>query len=106
MVGWSVVGGFNKTFKFEGRNLDWLRFWSQFETKIYRTDETTLSKLSYLRKLVIPKVRALVDGLPFHTEVCERRETTLKAIFRKPSEETNVHIQCIISLQTITEFSV
>ena len=41
--------------RFESTCFDWLRFWSQFETKIDRADITTASKFSYLKELVIPK---------------------------------------------------
>ena len=63
---------------------------------IGRVDITTVSKFSYLKELVIPKVRALVDGLPFNTEGCERAKAILKAKFAKPSQVTKGHIQCII----------
>ena len=36
--------------KFEGTNLDWLRFWSQFEMEIDRADITTVSKFLYLKE--------------------------------------------------------
>ena len=49
---------------YEGTNLHWLRFWSQFETEIDLADTTIISKFSYLNKLVMPKVRALIDSLP------------------------------------------
>ena len=41
--------------RFESTCFDWLKFWSQFETKIDRADITTASKFSYLKELVIPK---------------------------------------------------
>ena len=91
--------------KFEGTNLDWYKFWSQFETDIDHTDVTTVSKFSYLKELVVPKVRALTDGLPFNTEGYERARTILKARFGKPSEVANVRIQCITSLPAITQTS-
>ena len=89
--------------KFEGTNLDWLRFWSQFETEIDCTDIITVTKFSYLKELVIAKRRVLIDGLPFNTERYERAKTTLKAKFGKHSEVNNAHIQYIMSLPTITQ---
>ena len=41
--------------RFESTCFDWLKFWSQFETKIDRADIITASKFSYLKELVIPK---------------------------------------------------
>ena len=45
---------------------------------------------------MIPKVRALADGLPCNTEGYERAKAILKAKFGKPSQVTKGHIQCII----------
>ena len=90
----------------EGTNLDWLRFWSQFEAEIDHPDITTVSKFSYLQELLIPKVRSLIDGLPVNTEEYERTKAILKAKLGKPSEVTNARIQCFVSLPTITQTSV
>ena len=76
------------------------------ETEIDRADITTVSKFSYLKELVILKVRVIIDGLPFKTEGYERAKTILKAKFGKPSEVTNAHIQCIMSLPIITQTSI
>lgn len=53
-----------------------------------------------------PEVRALIHGLQFNTEGYEREKTILKTKFGKHSEETNAHIECIMSLSTITLSSV
>ena len=74
--------------------------------EIDQADITTVNKFSYLKELVIPKVRALVDGLPFNTEGYERAKAILKTKFGKPSEVTNSHIQCIMSLPIITQNNV
>ena len=54
--------------KLKGTNLDWLIFGSQFKTEKDHADITTVNKFSYLKKLIIPKVRPLIDGLPFNIE--------------------------------------
>lgn len=54
--------------KFECTNLDWLRFGSQFETEKDLADIAIVNKFSYLKELLIPKVRPLIDGLPFNIE--------------------------------------
>ena len=64
--------------------------------EIDQVDITTVSKFSYLKELVISKVRALVDGLSFNTEGYERAKAIFKAKFGKPSQVTKGHIQCII----------
>ena len=68
-----------------------------------RADITTVSKFSYLKELVIPKVRAPTDGLPFNTEGYEEAKAILKAKFGKSREVTNAYIQCIMSLPVIKQ---
>ena len=87
--------------KFQGTHLDWQRFWGQFETEIDKADISPITKLSYLKELLLPKVRAFVDGLPFSTEGYERAKTILKTRYGKESEVANAHIQSIISLPTV-----
>ena len=65
--------------KLVGRNFNWLRFWSQFETEIDWTDIKTVRKFSYLKKSIIPKVRALINGRLFNTEGYEKPNTILEA---------------------------
>ena len=45
-----------------------------------------------------PKVRVLVDGLPFTTEGYDRAKNILKSKYGKDSEVANGHIQILISL--------
>lgn len=73
---------------------------SQYETEIDRANITTISKFSYL-KLLISKVRALIDGFSFNTEEYERAKTILQAKCAKPSELANALIECILQLPTI-----
>ena len=65
-----------------------------------------MSNFSYLKELVIPKIRALIDGLPFNTEGYGMSQTILRAKFGKHSEVANTNIHCIRSLQAITQTSV
>ena len=55
--------------------------------------------LSYLKKMIIPKVRLLIDGLPRNTEVHEQAKIILSSKFGKPSELTNAHVQNIYHYQ-------
>ena len=48
---------------FDGTHFNWFRFWNQFERQIDRCNLPQVSKFSYLKKLVIPKVRLLSDSL-------------------------------------------
>ena len=87
--------------KFQGTPLDWQRFWSQFETEIDKAEITQVAKFSYLKELLVSKVRMSIDGLPFTSEGYERAKNILKTKYGKPSEVSNAHVQQIISLQTV-----
>ena len=65
--------------KFQGTFLDWIRFWNQFETEIDKAKKLNqVAKFSYLKQLVVPSVRASIDGLLFTTEGYERAKYILK----------------------------
>ena len=81
--------------------MDWLRVWKQFETEIDKAAITQVAKFSYLKELLIPRIRSVVDGLPYNTEGHERAKAILKAKYGRPSEVANAHMQCIIALPTI-----
>ena len=49
--------------KFDGTSLDWFRFWNQFESEIYKVEIGPVSKFFYLKELLIPRARLLIDGL-------------------------------------------
>ena len=90
--------------KFEGTHLDWLRFWSQFETEIDKSNISSVGKFSYLKELLNPKIRTLIDGLPFTTEGYERAKNILTTKFGKQSEVANAHIQSIMNLPSIHHY--
>ena len=54
--------------KFNGTHLDWFCFWNQFESNIEKSELSPVSKFSYLKELVSPKIRSLLDWLSFTTE--------------------------------------
>ena len=82
--------------------MDWQRFWGQSITEIDKSDISLITKLSYLKELLIPKVCAFIDGLPFSTEGYEQAKTILKTRYGKESEVANAYIQSIISLVTVS----
>ena len=88
--------------KFNGTHVDWLRFYSQFEIEIDRSRLASVSKFSYLKELVVPQVRSLIDGLPFTTEGYERAKRILKTKYGKDSEIINAHVKGIMDLPTLT----
>ena len=54
--------------RFNGTQIDWFRFWNQFEIEINRSELPAISKFPYLKELISPMVRVVIDGLPFTNE--------------------------------------
>ena len=75
--------------RFQGTHLDWQRFWGQFEVEIDKPDIGQVAKFSYLKELLVPRVRATIDGLPFTTEGYARAKNILKTKYGSTSEVTN-----------------
>lgn len=69
--------------QFNGTHTDHFRFWNQFETKI---DKSKVTKLSYLKEMIIPKVRLLMNVLPWDTEGYEQAKNIFSAKAGKPIE--------------------
>ena len=88
--------------RFQGTHLDWQRFWGQFEAEIDKSDIGPVAKFSYLKELLVPRVRATIDGLPFTSEGYARAKNILKTKHGRPSEVANAHIQSIMGLPVIT----
>ena len=88
--------------KFDGTHFDWFRFWNQFESQIDKCDLPQVSKFSYLKELVIPKVLLPIDSLPFTSEDYTRAKNILFTEYGKPSEVANAHVQNIMSLPQIS----
>ena len=87
--------------KFDGDILDFLRFWSTFMTDIDASSLPETSKFSYLKELLSPKVRYLVDGLPFSADGYNRAKTILKQKFGQESEIISAHVSKIMSLKEV-----
>ena len=48
--------------------MDWPRFWGQFDEAIGKSSIAPISKFTYLRELLGPKVKRCVEALPFTPE--------------------------------------
>ena len=79
--------------KFDGTHFDWFRFWNQFESQIDKCDLPEVSKFSYLKEFVIPKVCLLIDSLPFTSEGYTRAKNILLTKYGEPNEVANAHVQ-------------
>ena len=88
--------------KFSGELTDWPRFWNQFEAEIDLSEVAAVTKLSYLKELVNPKVKTAIDGLPFTTQGYQRAKNILKSKYGQMSEIVNVYVQNIMALPIIT----
>ena len=88
--------------KLEDTHLDWFRFWNEFETEINKVEISAISNFSYLKEFLVPRVRALIDGLFFTPEGYARAKSILLAKFEKPGEVTAAHIQFITSLPVVS----
>ena len=60
-----------------------------------------MTKYSYLKELVDPKIRKEIDGLLFSSEGYERAKNILKRKNGKPSEVVNAYVENIMSVPTI-----
>ena len=87
--------------KFQGTHLDWYRFWNQFQAEIDNASIDSVTKFSYLKELLLPKVRLSIDGLLLTTEGYERAKKILNSTYGKSSEIINAYVQNITSLPLI-----
>ena len=87
--------------KLDGTHFDWLRFWNQSQSQIDKCDLPQVSKFSYVKELVIPKVRLLIDSLAFTSEGYTKAKNNVLTKYGKPSEVANAHVQNIMSLPQI-----
>ena len=75
----------------------------EFNTKI---SSTKVPKFSYLKELLAPKAKVLINGLPFNAEGYKREKVILKSAYRKPTEVAKTHVQQIVGLPSITYYDV
>ena len=73
----------------------------QGRNRLGRCTCSPIIKLSYLKELLEPKVRATVESLPFTTEGYKRAKNILKTKYGKESEIVNAHVTNIMSLPVI-----
>ena len=75
--------------KFDGTYEAWLPFLNKFQSEIDKANLASMTKFAYLKKLVDPKVRTEIDGLPFTTERHEGAKNILFGEHEKTSEIVN-----------------
>ena len=72
-----IVKSYEKVKTFERTALDWFWFWNRFETEIDQFQISLISKFSFLKERLVPKVRKMIDGLPFTSEGCVKAKSIL-----------------------------
>ena len=87
--------------KFRGDLTDWPRFWSQFETEINKAEIAGVTRYSYSKELLHPKIQMEIDGLPFSLEGYECAKNILTRTYGQTSEVVNPYVENIMSLPTI-----
>ena len=68
--------------KFQGTHLAWQRSWGLFEAEIDRSDIGQVAKFSYLNELLVPRVRAVIDGMPLTVKDTQELRTFLLPIWK------------------------
>ena len=89
--------------KFQETHLDWQRLKGQFKAERDKSNIGQVAKFSHLKELLLPRVRADIDGLRFNSEEYTPAKNILMNKYAKPREVANAHIQCIMGLSVITE---
>ena len=79
--------------KLNGTYLDWRRFWSQFMEEIDKSGMAPITKFSYLKEFVEPKVRKIIDVLPFTPEGYNRAKSILQDCYGKESEIVKAYVK-------------
>ena len=67
---------------FNGSYHDWLRFWGQFSANIDSTEISEVTKFSYLKELVEPKIRTCIDRLPFTKEGYQEAKNSANQVWK------------------------
>ena len=66
--------------KFDSTSLNWFCFWNQFDSEIDKAEIDPVSKFSYLKELLIPRVRSLIDVFPLTSEGYSRLKFLLSML--------------------------
>ena len=89
--------------KFDGTPQDCMRFGGQFETQIDKSSAPEVTKFSYLKELLVLKVRNLIDGLPFTAEGYHKAKDLLARRYGKTGEVVGTYVRSMLELPTIKE---
>jgi hypothetical protein len=82
--------------------MDWPRFWRQFNEAIDKSSIAPITKFTYLRELLSPKVKRCVETVPFTSKGYNRAKSILLDKFGKESEIVNSYGREILELPYTT----
>ena len=78
-----------------------MRFWGQFIEGVDKSDMAAITKFSYLKEFVEPKVRESIDSLPFTSEGYERAKVILTEHYGNSSEVEKAYVKDILNIPKI-----
>ena len=87
--------------RFDGSPLDWPRFWGQFIETVYKRSIAPVNKFAYLCVFLSPKVKTVIEGLPFTPEGYNRAKSILEERYGKNSEIIKAYVKLIMELPVI-----
>ena len=83
-----------------------MRFWNEFNAEIEKSALPAVLKFTYLKELLAPKAKVLINGLPFNAEGYERAKAIVESAYGKLMEVAKAHAQQIVGLLSITYYNV
>ena len=86
--------------QFNGTHIDYFRFWNQFETQIDKSELSSVTKLSYLKEVVIPKYDYLL--MNYHRLLKGMSEQRIYC-HQNLQNQVNAHIQNILHCHSLQE---
>ncbi len=89
--------------QFDGSPLDWPRFWGQFIETVDKRSVAPVNKFAYLCGFLSPKVKTVIEGLPFTPEGYNRAKSILEDKYGKNSEVIKAYVKLIMNLPVINE---
>ena len=87
--------------RFDGSPLDWPRFWGQFTATVDKRAVAPVNKFAYLCGFLSPKVKTVIEGLPFTPEGYNHAKSILEDRYGKNSEVIKAYVKQIMIYQSL-----
>ena len=81
--------------------MEWIK-----KSEIEKSALPAVSKYFYLKELLAPKAKVLINGLPFSAERYGKAKVILENAYGKSTEVAKSHVQQIVGLPSITHHNV